>query len=78
MPVVREIMRNEAFLTQKAEPATLEDLPVAWASRKQTLNWVGLSRISKNIAGKPTDIAGCGYGWRVKGSTGTPKQYCEP
>ena len=29
MPVVREIMRDEAFLSQKAEPATLEDLPVA-------------------------------------------------
>ena len=43
-------------------------LSVAWASRKQTLNRVGLSRISQNIAGKPTDIAGCGYGWRVKGS----------
>ena len=27
--MVREIMRDEAFLTQKAEPATLEDLPVA-------------------------------------------------
>jgi len=27
--VVREIMRDEAFLSQKAEPATLEDLPVA-------------------------------------------------
>ena len=52
-------------------------LSVAWASRKQTLNRVSLSRISRNIAGKPTDIAGCGYGWRVKGSTGTPKQYCE-
>lgn len=29
MPVVREIMRDEAFLSQKAEPATLEDLAVA-------------------------------------------------
>ena len=29
MPVVREIMRDEAFLAQKAELATLEDLPVA-------------------------------------------------
>ncbi len=29
MPVVREIMRDGAFLSQKAEPATLEDLPVA-------------------------------------------------
>ena len=29
MPVVREIMRDEAFLSQKAELATLEDLPVA-------------------------------------------------
>jgi len=27
--VVREIMRDEAFLSQKAEPATLENLPVA-------------------------------------------------
>ena len=27
--MVREIMRDEAFLSQKAEPATLEDLPVA-------------------------------------------------
>ena len=27
--MVREIMRNEAFLAQKSEPATLEDLPVA-------------------------------------------------
>ena len=26
--MVREIMRDEAFLSQKAEPATLEDLPV--------------------------------------------------
>ena len=29
MPVVREIMRDEAFLSQKAELATLEDLPVS-------------------------------------------------
>ena len=29
MPVVREIMRDGAFLSQKAEPATLEDLPAA-------------------------------------------------
>ncbi len=29
MPVVREIIRDEAFLSQKAELATLEDLPVA-------------------------------------------------
>ena len=29
MPVVREIMRDEAFLSQKAELATLEDLPAA-------------------------------------------------
>ena len=27
--MVREIMQDEAFLSQKAEPATLEDLPVA-------------------------------------------------
>ena len=27
--MVREIMRNEAFLAQKAEPAVPEDLPVA-------------------------------------------------
>ena len=27
--MVREIMRDEAFLSQKADPATLEDLPVA-------------------------------------------------
>ena len=27
--MVREIMRDEAFLSQKAEPATLENLPVA-------------------------------------------------
>ena len=27
--MVREIMRDEAFLSQKAEPATLKDLPVA-------------------------------------------------
>ena len=27
--MVREIMRDEAFLSQKAEPATPEDLPVA-------------------------------------------------
>ena len=27
--MIREIMRDEAFLSQKAEPATLEDLPVA-------------------------------------------------
>ena len=27
--MVREIMRDEAFLAQKSEPATLEDLPVA-------------------------------------------------
>ena len=27
--MVREIMRDEAFLSQKAEPATLEDLAVA-------------------------------------------------
>ena len=27
--MVREIMRDEAFLAQKAEPATPEDLPVA-------------------------------------------------
>ena len=27
--MVREIMRDEAFLSQKAEPATLEDLPAA-------------------------------------------------
>ena len=27
--MVREIMRDESFLAQKAEPATLEDLPVA-------------------------------------------------
>ena len=27
--MVREIMRDEVFLSQKAEPATLEDLPVA-------------------------------------------------
>ena len=27
--MVREIMRDETFLSQKAEPATLEDLPVA-------------------------------------------------
>ena len=27
--MIREIMRNEAFLAQKAELATLEDLPVA-------------------------------------------------
>ena len=27
--MLREIMRDEAFLSQKAEPATLEDLPVA-------------------------------------------------
>lgn len=37
-------------------------LSTAWGDRKQTLNWVNLSRISKNIAGKPMDIAGCGYG----------------
>ena len=29
MPVVREIMRDEMFLSQKAGPATPEDLPVA-------------------------------------------------
>ena len=29
MPVVREIMRDEVFLSQKAGPATPEDLPVA-------------------------------------------------
>ena len=27
--MVREIMRDEAFLAQKSEPATLEDLPLA-------------------------------------------------
>ena len=27
--MIQEIMRDEAFLSQKAEPATLEDLPVA-------------------------------------------------
>ena len=27
--MIREIMKNEAFLSQKAEPATQEDLPVA-------------------------------------------------
>ena len=27
--MIREIMRNETFLSQKAEPATPEDLPVA-------------------------------------------------
>ena len=27
--MIREIMRDEAFLSQKAEPATMEDLPVA-------------------------------------------------
>ena len=27
--MIREIMRDEEFLSQKAEPATLEDLPVA-------------------------------------------------
>ncbi len=27
--MIREIMRDEAFLSQKAEPATLEDLPIA-------------------------------------------------
>lgn len=27
--MIREIMRDESFLAQKAEPATLEDLPVA-------------------------------------------------
>lgn len=27
--MVRDIIRDEAFLSQKAEPATLEDLPVA-------------------------------------------------
>ena len=27
--MIREIMRDEAFLSQKAEPAALEDLPVA-------------------------------------------------
>ena len=27
--MIREIMRDEAFLSQKAEPATSEDLPVA-------------------------------------------------
>lgn len=27
--MVREIMRDEAFLSQKAEPASLEDLPAA-------------------------------------------------
>lgn len=27
--MIREIMRDEAFLTQKAEPATTDDLPVA-------------------------------------------------
>ena len=27
--MIREIMRDEMFLSQKAEPATLEDLPVA-------------------------------------------------
>ena len=27
--MVREIIRDETFLSQKAEPATLEDLPVA-------------------------------------------------
>ena len=27
--MVRDIMRDETFLSQKAEPATLEDLPVA-------------------------------------------------
>ena len=27
--MIREIMRDETFLAQKAEPATLEDLPVA-------------------------------------------------
>ena len=27
--MVQDIMRDEAFLSQKAEPATLEDLPVA-------------------------------------------------
>ena len=27
--MIREIMRDEAFLAQKSEPATLEDLPVA-------------------------------------------------
>ena len=27
--MVKEIMRDEAFLAQKSEPATLEDLPVA-------------------------------------------------
>ena len=27
--MVREIMRDEAFLSQKAEPSTLKDLPVA-------------------------------------------------
>ena len=27
--MIREIMRDETFLSQKAEPATLEDLPVA-------------------------------------------------
>lgn len=27
--MIREIMRDEAFLSQKAEPVTFEDLPVA-------------------------------------------------
>lgn len=27
--MIREIMKDEAFLAQKAEPATIDDLPVA-------------------------------------------------
>ena len=39
--MIREIMRDETFLAQKAEPATLEDL-ACWTRWKPTRNavWV--------------------------------------
>ena len=45
--MIQKIMRDEAFLSQKAEPATLEDLPVA-QDLLDTLNahkagWVGMA-----------------------------------
>ena len=48
-------------------------LSTAWTGKKQTPNWAILSRISKNIVGKPTNIAGCGYGLESQGIHRNPK-----
>lgn len=47
------------------------------ATQSRMQSWQHFSVHSRNIAGRLTDIVGCGYGWRNKASIIIPRQCYE-